>query len=102
MNLSHRNDNKTTANEREAKQMSDKSRNEKSTGRAIQSNYYFPLTNVLTKPVQSNNYNNGNRGRLIVYPSYSANTANYIDQTRYNVMRPSTGKSAELLFITLI
>jgi hypothetical protein len=92
---SHQKQSETTekpTKEREAKQMSDKSLNEKSTGRAIQSNYYFPLTNLLTKPVQSNSYNNEKTGRLIVYPSYTANTANGIDQTmsRYNVM-PSTG-----------
>lgn len=63
---------------------------EKSEGRAIKSNYYFPLSNFLTKAkaMQSNSYTNGKEGRLIVYPSYTQN----IDQTRRRYdMTPSTG-----------
>lgn len=76
--------------------MNDKGSSEKSTGRAIQSNYYFPLTQQLNRPVQSNynsNFNNNEKtGRLIVYPSYSPSSSNSIDPTRrrYNMM-PSTG-----------
>ena len=63
---------------------------EKSEGRAIKSNYYFPLSDFLTKAkaMQSNSYKNEKEGRLIVYPSYTQN----IDQTRRRYdMTPSTG-----------
>ena len=64
---------------------------EKSEGRAIKSNYYFPLSDFLTKAkaMQSNSYKNDQKeGRLIVYPSYTQN----IDQTRRRYdMTPSTG-----------
>lgn len=63
---------------------------EKSEGRAIKSNYYFPLSDLLTKAkaMQSNSYRNEKEGRLIVYPSYTQN----IDQTRRRYdMTPSTG-----------
>ncbi|KAG5677583.1 hypothetical protein PVAND_007332 [Polypedilum vanderplanki] len=79
------------------------SRNEEvGEGRAIKSNYYFPLSNFLTKPQQSNNYRNQKEGRLIVYPSYTQN----IDQTRrrYDMPPPlpqqllSTGQVAQKRF----
>lgn len=79
----------------EAKQQQQSNENvkeveEKSEGRAIKSNYYFPLSDFLTKAkaMQSNSYKNEKEGRLIVYPSYTQN----IDQTRRRYdMTPSTG-----------
>ncbi|KAL7049166.1 hypothetical protein ACKWTF_003619 [Chironomus riparius] len=70
---------------------------EKSEGRAIKSNYYFPLSDFLTKAkaMQSNSYKNEKEGRLIVYPSYTQN----IDQTRRRYdMTPSTGQVAQRRF----
>ncbi|XP_070497617.1 uncharacterized protein [Chironomus tepperi] len=70
---------------------------EKSEGRAIKSNYYFPLSDFLTKAkaMQSNSYKNEKEGRLIVYPSYTQN----IDQTRRRYdMTPSTGQAAQRRF----
>jgi len=79
------------------------SSNGESTGRAIQSSYNFPLANFLTKPAAflsgsnsyTNNYNANNNekaGRFIVYPSYTPNNGNNIDQTRRGYDKaPSTG-----------
>lgn len=65
----------------------------KSEGRAIKSNYYFPLPNFLTKATQSNRQGNVKEGRLIVYPSYTQN----IDQTRRRYDMPlSTGMLCEI------
>ncbi|CRL02664.1 CLUMA_CG016012, isoform A [Clunio marinus] len=82
---------KNFTEEQEETKTGDKS--EKSTGRAIQSNFYFPLKNLLMNPVQSNRYNNEKAGRLIVYPSsHSVVKSNTIDQTRRRYyMNPSTG-----------
>jgi hypothetical protein len=62
---------------------------EKSTGRAIQSNYYFPFSNLLTKPSRPIN-----NDKVVVYPTYNRNTFNDNYQTRnqLKVMMPSTGK----------
>jgi hypothetical protein len=87
--------NETTAQPAEedskVERTNDKSSSEKSTGRAIQSNYYFPLKQLLAKPVVSNN--NQKTGRIIVYPSYTGVSANSIDNTRrvYSML-PPTGK----------
>lgn len=73
--------------------MNDKSSGEKSTGRAIQSNYYFPLPQF-SKPVQINRYSNQKSGRLIAYPLYSAHNRNSIGPAKMNVQynrRPPTG-----------
>lgn len=79
----------------------EEAKEEKSEGRAINSNY-FPLSNFLTKAMQSNSnsyngYNNkkAKEGRLIVYPSYTQN----IDQTRRRYdMVPSTGMRERIFF----
>lgn len=88
-----------TANEKETKTQSvndDKILNGKSTGRAIQNDYYFPLTNFLTRPIRQNiNYNNNvneKSPRYIVYPSY--NNPNNINDNNRRIQEQPTGKNA--------
>lgn len=76
----------------------DESLNGKSTGRAIQNDYYFPLRTFLTRPIRqqsfNNNYNNNvneKSPRYFVYPSYTPNNINYNEQVNRNYQQP-TGK----------
>ncbi|CRL02667.1 CLUMA_CG016007, isoform A [Clunio marinus] len=67
---------KNFTEEQEETKTGDKS--EKSTGRAIQSNFYFPLKNLLMNPVQSNRYNNEKAGRIFITNNY----LHFIHQTQ--------------------
>ncbi|CAO1368795.1 unnamed protein product [Diamesa hyperborea] len=92
-----------TANEKETKTQSvndDKSLNGKSTGRAIQNDYYFPLRNFLTRPIRQRsddniNYNNNvneKSPRYIVYPSYTANNINDNEQANRRIQGQPTAQ----------
>lgn len=98
-----------TANEKETKTQSvndDKSLNGKSTGRAIQNDYYFPLRNFLTRPIRQRsddniNYNNNvneKSPRYIVYPSYTANNINDNEQANRRIQGQPTGNNCMFIF----
>ena len=83
---------------KETKTQSDENLNGKSTGRAIQSDYYFPLKQFLTRPIRqriNENVNfNEKSPRYIVYPSYTPNNINDYQQGNRRIQGQSTGTNA--------